>query len=265
MPFTLTWHASHSRAGAVRRRAAILETGAGGAWSKRCTYEGEWRETVMRSLITLKALTFGPTGGVVAAPTTSLPEELGGVRNWDYRYCWLRDATFTFYALAMSGYDEEAAAWRQWLLRAAAGNPSDLQIMYGLGGERRLTELELPWLPGYEGARPVRIGNAASRQLQLDVYGEVMDALHAARRTGNDVGEPAWAMQRAMMKALESTWEQPDEGIWEVRGPRPLHALESWQVATAGPRGEGVSATPEARSTSGGARDRIHEEVCRRG
>src|SRR5919197_3839065 len=166
------------------------------ARSVRCTYEGPWREAVVPSLITLKALTYAPTGGMVAAPTTSLPERLIGVRNWDYRYCWLRDATFTLYALMSGGYIEEAKAWRQWLLRAVAGTPSQLNIMYGLAGERRLTELELAWLPGYEGSAPVRIGNAAHQQLQLDVYGEVMDTLYLARRIGLEPSENAWRVQR---------------------------------------------------------------------
>jgi GH15 family glucan-1,4-alpha-glucosidase len=175
---------------------------------------------VLRSLITLKALTYAPTGGIAAAVTTSLPEQLGGVRNWDYRYCWLRDATFTLYALMLGGYIEEASAWREWLLRAVAGKPSQLNIMYGLSGERRLTEIELGWLPGYEESVPVRIGNAAYRQFQLDVYGEVMDALHLARRAGLQPDENAWRVQGALMEFLESAWTEPDEGIWEVRGPR---------------------------------------------
>jgi GH15 family glucan-1,4-alpha-glucosidase len=190
------------------------------AWSSRCTYQGEWREAVLRSLITLKALTYMPTGGVVAAATTSLPEQLGGVRNWDYRYCWLRDATFTLYALMSGGYTDEAHAWREWLLNAVAGAPAQIQIMYGLAGERRLTELELPWLPGYEGAAPVRIGNAAYGQHQLDIYGEVMDALYVARRAGLEASANAWRVQQALMGSLETAWEAPDEGIWEVRGPK---------------------------------------------
>jgi GH15 family glucan-1,4-alpha-glucosidase len=168
----------------------------------------------------LKALTFEPTGGIVAAATTSLPEQLGGVRNWDYRYCWLRDATLTLQALMVAGYDEEARAWRDWLLRAVAGDPSQLQIMYGPAGERRLTELELEWLPGYQGAAPVRIGNAAARQFQLDVYGETLDALHQARLIGIAPDPAAWQLQRTLLDFLESQWTQPDEGLWEVRGPR---------------------------------------------
>ncbi|HVG25233.1 MAG TPA: glycoside hydrolase family 15 protein [Thermoanaerobaculia bacterium] len=189
-------------------------------WSSRCTYDGRWRDAVMRSLITLKALTYAPTGGIVAAATTSLPELIGGVRNWDYRLCWLRDATFAIYALLGGGYTEEAMAWRQWLVRAAAGLPEQLQIMYSLRGERHLTELEIEWLPGYEGSKPVRVGNAAFKQYQLDVYGEVADVLHLTRRLGLPPSEDAWRVQSALMRFLESGWKEPDEGIWEVRGPR---------------------------------------------
>lgn len=222
IPFTLTWSPTH-RPEPEEREAeqSLRETEAWWReWSDRCTYQGEWRDAVLRSLITLKALTYAPTGGVVAAVTTSLPEQLGGVRNWDYRYCWLRDATFTLYALMSGGYTEEACAWREWLINAVAGNPSEIQIMYGLAGERRLTELELGWLPGYEGASPVRIGNAAYNQHQLDVYGEVTDALYLARRVGLDPSENAWRVQQALLRFLETDWDKPDEGIWEVRGPR---------------------------------------------
>ncbi|MGZ8433704.1 MAG: glycoside hydrolase family 15 protein, partial [Candidatus Binatia bacterium] len=189
-------------------------------WSERCTYQGRWRDAVVRSLITLKALTYAPTGGIVAAPTTSLPEQPGGVRNWDYRYCWLRDATFTLNALLLAGYHEEAVAWRKWLLRAVAGSPEDLQILYSVTGERRLDEYEIGWLPGYGGAVPVRVGNAASQQFQLDVYGEVMDTLHLARAAGLEPEPAAWRIQVVLLKFLESNWQQPDEGIWEIRGPR---------------------------------------------
>ena len=189
-------------------------------WSERCTYRGRWHEAVVRSLITLKALTYGPTGGIVAAPTTSLPEQPGGVRNWDYRYCWLRDATFTLNALLLNGYQEEAIAWREWLLRAVAGSPADLQILYSITGKRRLDEYEVGWLPGYGGAAPVRVGNAASTQFQLDVYGEVMDSLHLARAADLEPKPAAWNIQVALLEFLESHWQKPDEGIWEIRGAR---------------------------------------------
>jgi GH15 family glucan-1,4-alpha-glucosidase len=189
-------------------------------WSRPCRYSGEWREAVMRSMITLKALTYAPTGGIVAAVTTSLPEKLGGVRNWDYRYCWLRDATYTLYALINGGYTDEARAWREWLLNSVAGRPDDLNIMYGLSGERRLTELTLDWLPGYEHSKPVRIGNLAWEQHQLDVYGEIADALYVARRVGMERSDDAWRIERALLDFLETDWDKPDEGIWEVRGPR---------------------------------------------
>jgi GH15 family glucan-1,4-alpha-glucosidase len=199
-------------------------------WSKKCKPAGHCSDAIIRSLITLKALTYWPTGGMVAAPTTSLPEQLGGVRNWDYRFCWLRDATLTLLALMNGGYGDEAQAWREWLLRAVAGSPEQVQIMYGIAGERRLTEWEVPWLPGYEGAAPVRIGNAAHGQLQLDVFGEVMDALHQARCNGLAASESGWAVQLALLSHLERVWTQPDEGIWEVRGP-PRHFTYSKVMA----------------------------------
>ena len=222
VPFMLTWHASHMRAPrAVDPVRAIDDTEAWwGDWAGRITYRGGWGDAVMRSLLTLKALTYRPTGGIVAAPTTSLPEALGGVRNWDYRYCWLRDATFTLDALLLAGAIDEAKAWREWLLRAVAGQPGQMQILYGVAGERRITEEELAWLPGYEGSRPVRTGNAAVDQFQLDVYGEVMDALHLARRAGIQTDGAAWDLQLALMDFLESNWRKPDEGLWEIRGPR---------------------------------------------
>jgi len=189
-------------------------------WAARCTYQGRWRPEVMRSLLTLKALTFAPSGGVVAAATTSLPEKIGGPRNWDYRYCWLRDATFTLDILLEKGYTEEAAGWRDWLLRAVAGDPQDLQIMYGLLGERRLHEIELDWLAGFEGSRPVRIGNAAFQQFQLDVYGEVLDALYSARRAGIEASADAWKLQESLVDFVCKKWREPDEGIWEVRSGR---------------------------------------------
>jgi glucoamylase len=188
-------------------------------WQSQIRYGGPHAEAVHRSLATLKALTYAPTGGIVAAPTTSLPETLGGERNWDYRYCWLRDATFTLLALDNFGFRDEAKAWRHWLLRAVAGDPADVQIMYGIGGERHLQEWELDWLPGYHGARPARVGNGAFRQVQLDVYGEVMDALHLARERGLQPTDEAWALQRGMLAHLARIWQQPDKGLWEVRGP----------------------------------------------
>jgi GH15 family glucan-1,4-alpha-glucosidase len=221
-PFVLTWHPSNEQPPpAVDALDAIERTTQWwAAWVARCTYDGEWRDSVVRSLVTLKALTYAPTGGIVAAVTTSLPERIGGVRNWDYRFCWLRDATFTLYALMMGGYIDEARDWREWLLRAVAGTPGALQILYGPGGERRTIECELPWLPGYEGSKPVRVGNAAAEQLQLDVFGEVMDALYQSHRVGIGPERRAWDVQTALMEFLESNWQQPDEGIWEVRGPR---------------------------------------------
>jgi len=222
----------------------------------------------MRSLITLKALTYSPTGGIVAAPTTSLPEKIGGVRNWDYRYCWLRDATFTLYSLLTSGYTEEAIAWGEWLLRAVAGSPQELQIMYGLAGERRLTELELPWLPGYERSAPVRAGNAAHDQFQLDVYGEVMDVLHVARRHSVILRDDAWPMQQILMEFLESHWDQPDEGLWEVRGPRRhfTHSkVMAWVAADRAVKAverHGLEG-PVERWRS--LRAAIHADVCRHG
>ena len=191
-------------------------------WCENLTVSGEWREPVCRSLITLKALTYEPTGGIVAAATTSLPERLGGVRNWDYRCCWLRDATLTLLALMDAGYYEEAKCWREWLLRAVAGSPAQMQIMYGIAGERRLAEWTVDWLPGYERSAPVRVGNAAAAQLQLDVYGEVMDVLHQGRRGGLDTSAAGWGLQRALLEHLEKTWQEPDQGMWEVRGP-PRH------------------------------------------
>jgi GH15 family glucan-1,4-alpha-glucosidase len=237
-------------------------------WSARCCHDGRWRGPVLRSLITLKALTYKPSGGMVAAATTSLPERPGGVRNWDYRYCWLRDATFTLNALLLAGYDEEAAAWREWLLRAVAGVPDDLQIVYGVTGVRRLDEMELPWLPGYESSKPVRVGNAASRQFQLDVYGEVMDSLHLARAADLEPHPEAWNVQLALLEFLESHWMLPDEGLWEVRGP-PRHFTHSkimaWVAfdrAIKDADAEGLEAPVERWR---GLRDAIHAQVCAEG
>jgi GH15 family glucan-1,4-alpha-glucosidase len=222
VPFVLTWHASHEPVRMIPDPfLALRETEQWwDAWASEFTHDGPWREQVLRSAITLKGLTFAPTGGIVAALTTSLPEKIGGVRNWDYRFCWLRDATFTLYSLINCGFLSEAAAWRNWLLRTAAGDPSKLQTMYGAAGERRLPELILDWLPGYERSAPVRIGNAAVLQFQLDVYGEVIDALHVARAAGLEPDPSAWELEKIILTFVETAWQQPDEGIWEVRGPR---------------------------------------------
>jgi GH15 family glucan-1,4-alpha-glucosidase len=222
IPFVLTWAPSHLGRPRKVDPEAVLEATESfwQHWSAKCRVTGPYRDAVLRSLITLKALTFAPTGGIVAAVTTSLPEELGGERNWDYRYCWLRDATLTLQALLASGYSEEAAAWRNWLLRAVAGDPADLQIMYGLHGERRLPEMTLDWLAGYEGSAPVRIGNAAAGQLQLDVWGEVLDCLALTRSSLLHDGDDSWDVQLALMEHLETAWDQPDNGLWEMRGPR---------------------------------------------
>ena len=270
VPFVLTWYPSNDPPPRELEADRALEDAEvfWSEWSSRCSYEGEWRDDVIGSLTVLKALTYGPTGGIVAAPTTSLPEAIGGVRNWDYRYCWLRDATFTLYSLLTSGYTAEARAWRDWLLRAVAGDPSDLQIMYGPAGERRLTELELTWLPGYEASRPVRVGNAASEQLQLDVYGEVMDAMHQARRAGIEPHEGSWALQRKLLDYLESGWREADEGIWEVRGPRrhfthsKVMAWVAFDRAVKAVERFGLAGDAERWKR---ARRDVHEEVCREG
>ncbi len=210
VPFVLTWFLSHQEAPpAVHAEHALQETeDYWREWSNECCTQGPWREAVVRSLITLKGLTYAPTGGIVAAATTSLPEEIGGVRNWDYRYCWLRDATFTLVALMDAGYLDEARAWREWLLRAIAGTPEQMQIMYGVCGERRLTEFELPWLAGYEKSQPVRVGNLASGQFQLDVYGEVLDSMYRAHCAGIKTNKRDWRLQAALIRALESKWER---------------------------------------------------------
>jgi GH15 family glucan-1,4-alpha-glucosidase len=267
VPFVLTWYASHEPEPApVPAAAAVADTERWcREWIDRCDHGDQ---LVRRSLLTLKALTYAPTGGIVAAPTTSLPEKLGGVRNWDYRYCWVRDATLVLNAMLNGGFVEEAGAWRDWLLRAVAGDPRDMQIMYGCAGERRLTELELDWLGGYEGSRPVRIGNAASEQFQLDVYGELMDALLRAREHGLPPDEHAWRFQRVVLDFLEGAWDQPDEGIWEVRGPR-RHFVHSKVMAWVA--FDRAAQTVERFGQSGDA-DRwrqlgqeIHAQVCKDG
>ncbi len=270
VPFVLTWYPSHRPVPPVIDPFAAVEATDAWwrSWAEQLSYRGEWRDAVQRSLSVLKALTFGPTGAVVAAPTTSLPEHFGGVRNWDYRYSWLRDATFTLDALLASGYSAEAVAWRDWLLRSVAGDPADLQIMYGVAGERRLPEIELPWLPGYEGSAPVRIGNAASSQFQLDVYGEVLDALHEARKAGIESDVASWSLQRALLDDLERVWDEPDEGLWEVRSGRQ-HFTHSKVMAWVGlDRAVGAVERfgldgPVERWRA--LRDHIHAEVCENG
>jgi GH15 family glucan-1,4-alpha-glucosidase len=237
-------------------------------WSERCTYRGRWHDAVVRSLITLKALTYQPTGGIVAAPTTSLPEQPGGVRNWDYRFCWLRDATYTLNALLIAGYQEEAIAWREWLLRAVAGSPADLQILYSITGERRLDEFEVGWLPGYGGAAPVRVGNAASTQFQLDVYGEVMDSLHLARAAGLKPKPTAWNIQVALLEFLESHWQEPDEGIWEIRGPRRhfTHSkMMAWVAFDRAIKDVEIFGLAGPVERWRQVRDTIHAQVCESG
>ncbi|MFJ5266452.1 glycoside hydrolase family 15 protein [Streptomyces sp. NPDC088387] len=270
--FVLTWHPSHEPRPPLTNPFKALRASVEDwqKWLARCTYRGPHREAVLRSLITLKALTYRPTGGVVAAPTTSLPEEPGGVRNWDYRFCWLRDSTLTLGAMLELGYLEEAEAWRDWLLRAVAGDPADLQIMYGLGGERRLPEMEVPWLSGFEASTPVRIGNDAVRQLQLDVYGEVMDSLSLARRSGIADKHGIWALQVALMEWLRERWRQPDEGLWEVRGGR-RHFVHSkvmvWVAADRAVRDLEAHPELEGGDLEGwrAMRDEVHREVCERG
>lgn len=238
-------------------------------WSTRCSSDdGPYADVIKRSILTLKALTFAPTGGIVAAPTTSLPEKIGGVRNWDYRFCWVRDATFTLYALISAGYSDEARAWRDWLLRACAGAPDQLQILYGIAGERRLTEVELPWLDGYEGSRPVRTGNLAADQLQLDVYGEIADTLFLSHAAGLDHTEEGWALERALLCHLEKAWREPDHSIWEVRGPR-RHFVHSkvmcWVAFDRGVQSIERWGLPGPLDRWRQVRDEVHVEVCAKG
>ena len=270
IPFVLTYGPSHLPVPAPIDPARALQDTKDfwAEWSGRCTYKGENRDLVMRSLITLKALTFAPTGGMVAAPTTSLPEKLGGARNWDYRYCWLRDATFTLLALMNSGYTEEALAWHNWLLRAVAGSPGNMQIMYGIMGQRRLLEWEASWLPGYEGAQPVRVGNAAHAQLQLDVYGELIDAFHQSRVAELKLDEGSWDLECTVLDHLAEVWDQPDHGIWERRGDGAHYVSSKVMTWVAFDRGIksaekfGFKA-PLERWRS--LRDEIHREVCDKG
>jgi GH15 family glucan-1,4-alpha-glucosidase len=271
VPFLLAWCPSFEEPPRpVDARFALDDTTAWWhEWAAMGTIECEqYSEAVTRSLITLKALTYAPTGGIVAAVTTSLPEALGGERNWDYRYCWLRDATLTLNALMVAGYHDEAAAWRDWLLRAVAGDPSELQIMYGVAGERSLVESELDWLPGYEGSRPVRIGNAASGQYQLDVYGEVMGALHESRRVGLEPIGPAWDLQRVLLDFVETGWKEPDDGIWEVRGPRRhfTHSkVMAWLAVDAMIKDVEQFKLDGPVDRWKSLREEIHAEVCAKG
>ena len=270
VPFVLSHQASHlPRAAAADPDVLLRETERfWRKWSGRCNLAGRYSDAVVRSLITLKALTFRSTGGVVAAATTSLPEQMGGSRNWDYRFCWIRDATLTLLALMDAGYYEEARGWRDWLLRAVAGSPAQLQIMYGVAGERRLTEWEVPWLAGYEASRPVRVGNAAHTQMQLDVYGELMDALYQARRGGLDENSRAWAIQCALLHHLASIWREPDEGIWEIRGGQRQFTYSKIMAWVAFDRAI-KSATEFGMKGSidqwEKIRTAIHEDVCRQG
>jgi len=265
--FVMTWGPSHlpPPKSVDPKRALQITEQFWHEWTNACTYRGPWREPVMRSLLTLKSLTYRPTGGIVAAPTTSLPEELGGVRNWDYRYCWLRDATLTLLALMDAGYYSEAEQWRDWLLRAAAGSAHQVQIMYGLGGERFLREWDIPWLDGYENSRPVRIGNAAHDQLQIDVYGEVMDALHQARLGNIPESVDAWELQKALAAHLETIWDRPDQGIWETRG-KPQHFTHSkvmaWVAIDRAVKSAEFCKLDGPLDRWRALRDRIHADVC---
>ena len=270
VPFVLTWSNSYLPEPEQPDPCEVVEqvTKAWTEWSSSYQPNGPYAEAVLRSIITLKALSHHATGGIVAAATTSLPEAIGGDRNWDYRFCWLRDSTFTLLALLESGFTEEAKAWRDWLLRSVAGNPGEMQIMYGVGGERRLTEFELPELPGYEGSSPVRIGNAASEQIQLDVYGEVMDSLFIARSKGLSFSDEGWDLQKSLVTHLERLWPQPDNGIWEVRGPRRHFVFSKVMAWVAFDR---AIRTIEKYEEAGPidrwkrTRDEIKREVCRLG
>ncbi|MEV5526155.1 glycoside hydrolase family 15 protein [Streptomyces prunicolor] len=269
--FVLTWHPSHEPRPPLVDPYKSLRTSVADwkRWAARCRYDGPYRDAVVRSLITLKALTYRPTGGIVAAATTSLPEEMGGVRNWDYRYCWLRDSSLTLGALVSAGYHKEAEAWRDWLLRAVAGDPADLQIMYGVAGERRLPEFELPHLSGFGGSAPVRIGNGAVNQLQLDVYGEVLDSLWLARRAGLSPKPHMWSLQAVLLEWLRAQWQQPDEGLWEVRGGR-RHFVHSkvmvWVAADRAVRTlEEFADLPGDLEGWRALRDAVHRDVCEKG
>jgi GH15 family glucan-1,4-alpha-glucosidase len=269
IPFTLTHSPSyHQEVPPVEPELALSQSQEKWqAWSASSTYRGQYRAQVQRSLLTLKALTYRPTGGIVAAATTSLPEQLGGSRNWDYRFCWIRDATITLYALLVAGYKEEAAAWREWLLRAVAGSPAEAQVIYGISGERRLTEFELPWLPGYASSTPVRIGNAASTQRQLDVFGELMDAMYQCRINGLE-NAASWALEKKLLGYLEKMWSEPDEGIWEVRGPRRnfTHSkVMAWVAFDRAIRSIERFGRVGPLERWRRVRDQIHADVCAKG
>jgi GH15 family glucan-1,4-alpha-glucosidase len=272
LPFVLTWFASHTEPPRkINPEHALRDTEKYWSdWARQFQSKGEWRDAVVRSLITLKGLTYAPTGGLVAALTTSLPEEIGGVRNWDYRFCWLRDAALILLALLQSGYREEARSWREWLLRAIAGSPAQMQAIYGVSGERRLDEFEVPWLSGYENSRPVRIGNAASHQFQLDVYGEVLAAAGQAHDAGLKMSEADWRLMVALVKFLESNWQKPDEGIWEVRGGRRHFTYSKMMAWVAFDQAlkiveESDRAANEHFLRWRKIRDQIHTDVCERG
>jgi GH15 family glucan-1,4-alpha-glucosidase len=272
VPFVLTWYASHQHAPRIGDAHRLVHdtTAWWRRWSRQCLYADESRDMVMRSLITLKALTYAPTGGIVAAATTGLPEWIGSVRNWDYRYCWLRDSVLTLLALMTGGYYDEAIAWRDWLLRAAAGDPSDLQIMYGLHGERRLTEFELGWLSGYEGSSPVRVGNAASGQFQLDVYGETLASLHLMRVVSPDAipAADSWSLETALLEFLEGAWQHPDDGLWEMRGDRQhfTHSkVMAWLAFDCAVRSAEQFKLPGPVDRWRATREEIHQLVCNEG
>jgi len=270
IPFVLTYGPSHLPLSEPINPAQALQDTEDfwTEWCSRCTYDGESRDLVMRSLITLKALTYAPTGGIVAAPTTSLPEKLGGARNWDYRFCWLRDATFTLLALMNSGYTEEASAWHDWLLRAVAGSPDNMQIMYGIMGQRRLLEWEAGWLPGYEGAQPVRVGNAAHAQLQLDVYGELIDAFYQSRLAELELDQGSWALARTIVEHVGDVWDQPDHGIWERRGERKHYVFSkvmTWVAIDRAVKGAERFGYDAPLHRWCALRDTIHRDVCEKG
>ncbi|MCO6430620.1 MAG: glycoside hydrolase family 15 protein [Deltaproteobacteria bacterium] len=270
VPFELTWCNTYGEPPKSRDLEVMLADTESwwSEWSARCTYSGKWWEAVLRSLITLKALTYAPTGAIVAAPTTSLPEEIKGVRNWDYRFCWIRDATFTLYALIEGGYHDEAEAWREWLINSVAGLPQQLQLMYGVGGERFALERELDWLPGYECSAPVRIGNAAFSQFQLDIFGEVMDAMFHSRRAGLMLDENSWRVQRHLLHFLEDNWNRPDNGLWEMRGPQRnfTHSkMMAWVALDRGIKSILYYKLPGDEKRWTQLRDKIHTEVCDRG